>query len=79
MLFSIKPGIIWKSKKKQKKRHFERANFESSNHEYARPGNICWDKSERKQNLYLGYLNVRVWKGQLVYFQLLIREKTDYW
>ena len=31
MLFSIKPGIIWKKQKKAKKRHFERANFGSSN------------------------------------------------
>ena len=31
MLFSIKPSIIWKKQKKAKKRHFERANFGSSN------------------------------------------------
>ena len=31
MLFSIKPGVIWKKQKKAKKRHFERANFGSSN------------------------------------------------
>ena len=32
MLFGIKPGIIWKKQTKAKKRHFERANFGSSNH-----------------------------------------------